>query len=253
MANYKRPPTPPAVERLLRQEAGFGCAHCGYPYVEYHHIVPYATDHHFRREDMVALCGNCHEMTRGMGLKKQYSIKSNPHNLRTGMARGALSYNKSELIFKVGGSWYENVPCILRFYDQDIISCRIESDEVRVSISLFDEYMWPVFTVKDNEVSFRADAFWDFEYKYNYAVLRSAKRKVTLILDFRKPEATIRGEFLLAGKKIKLGPDYTNLDGGNIIKGARFSDGPVGIQLGEIGKKIIPANFANSKPKAKIL
>lgn len=51
---------PEAVMRQLRQEVGFGCAKCGHPYIEYHHIVPFSEEAHHRPEDMMAVCGNCH-------------------------------------------------------------------------------------------------------------------------------------------------------------------------------------------------
>lgn len=69
---YRRPPTPADVERKLRQEAGFGCARCGHPYIEYHHIIPYAEEPHFRAEDMIALCGNCHSAVSKLGRDRQY-------------------------------------------------------------------------------------------------------------------------------------------------------------------------------------
>lgn len=97
---YRRPPTPADVERTLRQEAGFGCAKCGHPYVEFHHIVPYAEEQHFRPEDMVALCGNCHPAVSKQGQDRQYGVKHNPFNPRSGLFRGALEYDKRNLVSK---------------------------------------------------------------------------------------------------------------------------------------------------------
>src|SRR5215469_13568423 len=78
MSGYKRPTTPASVERQLRQEAGFGCAKCGHPSIEYHHIIPFAEEQHFRPKDMVALCGNCHPAISKLGRDKQYEIKQAP-------------------------------------------------------------------------------------------------------------------------------------------------------------------------------
>ena len=93
-SDYKRPSMPAAVMRELRQEAGFGCAKCGHPYIEYHHIVPYAEDQHFRPEDMVALCGNCHPVVSKLRRDRQYAIKREPHNVSENLLRGALEYDK---------------------------------------------------------------------------------------------------------------------------------------------------------------
>src|SRR4051812_28142048 len=92
MSGYQRADTPAAVERELRQQAGFGCARCGHPYLEYHHIIPYASDQHFRPQDMVALCGNCHPAVGKLGLDLQYKVKADPHNVRNGLMKGALEF-----------------------------------------------------------------------------------------------------------------------------------------------------------------
>ena len=75
----RRKNTPEKVKRLLRQEAGFGCASCGHPFLEYHHIIPYEKDQHFRPEDMVCLCGNCHTIFENLGYDLQYKVKKNPY------------------------------------------------------------------------------------------------------------------------------------------------------------------------------
>ena len=54
---------PPEVARHLRAEAGFGCAVCGCPILEYHHIIPWAERMHYEVEHMVALCRNHHQET----------------------------------------------------------------------------------------------------------------------------------------------------------------------------------------------
>lgn len=100
--------TPAAVERALRQEAGVGCALCGHPYVEYHHIVPYADDPHFRPEDMIALCPTDHVRVAKWSLARQYDLKAKPLNRVRGYARGALDFEKSNLTFNLGGNRMED-------------------------------------------------------------------------------------------------------------------------------------------------
>jgi len=137
MSGYKRPTTPASVERQLRQEAGFGCAKCGHPYIEYHHIIPFAEEQHFRPKDMVALCGNCHPAISKLGRDKQYEIKQAPFNIEREMFQGALVYDKRHLLFRVGGNLYENVPTILRFLDIPIIACAIKDNQAKITLNLF--------------------------------------------------------------------------------------------------------------------
>ena len=39
---------PDRIKRQLRQEAGFGCCKCGFPIYDYHHIVEFSEEKHFR-------------------------------------------------------------------------------------------------------------------------------------------------------------------------------------------------------------
>ena len=55
---------PPAdVKRELRQEVNFGCAICGAPLLEYHHIIPYSEAEHHDPDHMVAVCPNHHRLS----------------------------------------------------------------------------------------------------------------------------------------------------------------------------------------------
>ena len=229
---YKRPPTPTPVERELRQEAGFGCARCGHPYIEYHHIIPYAEEQHFRPEDMVALCGNCHPAVSKLGRDRQYEIKRDPHNVRTHLLRGALEYDKRDLVFKVGGNRYENTPIILRFNDNPIISCSLYEGQSKISLNLLDKDGRILLSVKENNVDFRVDDLWDFEYAHNFAVARYGPRDIALRMDFRKEDAIIEGKLWLGDKQVRLGPNETTLPGNNVIKRAKVSNCGVGIQIG---------------------
>ena len=234
-AGYKRPAVPADVKRKLRQEAGFGCAKCGHPYIEYHHIIPYAEDQHFRPEDMVALCGNCHPAVSNLGCDRQYEIKSDPHNVRENWLRGALEYDKRDLIFKVGGNLYENTPVILQFFDLPIISCSLDEDQAKVSLNLLDENGKIILAVKENDVIFRVDDLWDFEYAHNLAIARYGPRDIALRMDFRKLEAVIEGKIWLGDKQVRLGPNETRLPGGPLVKGQRIVNCGVGIQIGNPG------------------
>jgi len=227
--------TPAGVERALRQEAGFGCARCGHPYIEYHHIIPYAEEQYYRVEDMVALCGNCHPPVSKLGRDRQYAIKRDPHNVRKGILRGALEFDKRDLVFRVGGNWYENTPIVLQFFHIPIISCTLKEGQAKVSLNLLDPDGQPLLAVEENDVSFRVDDLWDFEYAHNFAVARYGPRDVALRMDFRNAEATIEGKIWLGSQQVKLGPSETTLPGHKTITGCKFSGGNVGIQIGDPG------------------
>lgn len=230
MSGYRRQATPKEVERSLRREAGFGCAKCGHPYIEYHHIVPFASDKHFRVEDMVAVCGNCHPEISGFGLGRQYRIKSNPFNISRGVFSGALSFDRAVLDFDIGNLRVINTPILLQAFDTPLISCRIDEGQVLVSMVFFDDELRPLLRIVDNEIEFRVDDIWDFEYKFNYVVVRCDARDTILKLDFRNAQAAIETRFNICGQGINIsrrGLEY----GGNKIFGGSVSNCRTAVQL----------------------
>ena len=229
---YTRPEVPAETERMLRQEAGFGCAKCGHPYIEYHHIIPFSEEQHFRMKDMVALCGNCHPAVSKLGRDLQYEIKDNPFNIKKCILSGALEYDKRDLVFKVGGNWYENTPVILQFQNTPIISCTLREGQAKVSLNLFNEEGQLTLSVAENDVAFRVNDLWDYEYAHNFAIARYGSRDIAVRMDFRKDEAVIEGNLWIGNRKVKLGPNETTLPGNNIFKGNRTSNCSVGIQIG---------------------
>lgn len=103
-----RPPTPAAVAYQLRREAAFGCCVCGNPIVQYHHIVPYAVEPHFRPEDMMALCPNHHDEANSgaMTARRQRRYKAEPYNHKRGFAQGLLTITGQALTAFLGGNTF---------------------------------------------------------------------------------------------------------------------------------------------------
>jgi 5-methylcytosine-specific restriction endonuclease McrA len=223
---------PEAVMRQLRQEAGFGCIKCGHPYVEYHHIVPFAEESHHRPEDMMALCGNCHPEVSKYGRDRQRVIKERPFNVKRGAFLGALAFDKRDLVFRLGSNWYDNTPVLLQFFNTPIVSCRLDDGQAKVSLNLLSPSGQSLLRVDDNEISFRINDLWDFEYAHNTAVARYGLRDIALRMDFRSAEATIEGKIWLGRQQVRLGRNETIL-GSSTFSNSRFSNCRVGIQIGD--------------------
>ena len=83
-----RPPTPEPVKRESRSHAGYGCCRCGFAIYQYHHIIPYSEEQHFRVDDMMILCPNCHSMATdgALTIEEQRAIQSNLFNISRGYA-----------------------------------------------------------------------------------------------------------------------------------------------------------------------
>ena len=197
---------------------------------------------------MVALCGNCHPMVAKWQINRQHEIKANPINISNGLFSGALEYDKKDLLFKVGGNWYDNTPIILQFYDKPIISCYIADGQAKISLDLLDKRGDSLLTVKENNVTFRVNDMWDFEYAHNIAVAKYGFRDIALRIDFRRPESVIEGKLWLGENQILLGSNQTNLPGASSVRGGRTSNCNVGIQIGDAN-----ASPWQSRPKPETL
>src|ERR1700681_1547453 len=115
-----RPPTrgtPAPVARQLRQAAGFGCCSCGLPIIQYHHIVEWSVDKHFRSEDMMVLCPtHHHQATAGaMPESEQRALKARPFNIENGFVKGKLQVRQDYCaadfgsVTVVGEGWFLSI------------------------------------------------------------------------------------------------------------------------------------------------
>jgi hypothetical protein len=184
---------------------------------------------------MVALCGNCHPAVSKLERDRQYEIKGKPVNIDKGLFKGALEYDKRDLIFRVGGNWYENIPVILQFYETPIIACSLMDGQAKVTLNILDQAGSPMLQVVENVVHFRINDLWDFEYAHNLAIARFGPRDIALRIDFRKPEAIIEGRLWLGTWQVRLSSEESIFPGNNVMRGNRIADGLVGIQIGATG------------------
>lgn len=223
MAAYNRPPLPSDVARQLRQEAGFGCAKCGHPYLEYHHIIPFSQEAHFRCEDMVALCGNCHVAVGKMEPKNQYRFKHEPHNLKTGMMKGSLIADAKSTIFYAGSMSFSNVKSIISRDEDDILSYKIIDDCLYVTVLILNEQNKPLLKIIDNEIQFRVNDAWDFQHSTNKAIMRHKKRNIACNIDLSSARPYIEANLWVGNDKITINKNKFQF-GDSIIKDINFMD-----------------------------
>ena|ERR1019366_8223156 len=130
---------PAAVARELRREAGFGCCVCGIPILQYHHIVEWAEDQHFRPEDMMVLCPLHHDqMTkRAMPEAEQRKLKANPHNIQRGLAKGLLTVRQDYCAANFGSVTVVGEGPFLRIDGENILSFYLGDGNLEISLRLF--------------------------------------------------------------------------------------------------------------------
>jgi hypothetical protein len=199
-----RPAIPEPVKRALRQEAGFGCCKCGYPVYDYQHIIPYEREHHFRVEDMMLLCPNHHrEATVGaMTEAEQRAYKSDPYNIRRGLADGALKVNQRELIVQLGNAFMVNDSVLLEIDGLPLLSLSLSDEGIlQLSASLYNQEGELLTEIEHNEWIVGDPLPWDFEFGSRKLTLRERSRHISLQIDARNFPTSIRGHFWYGGHR----------------------------------------------------
>jgi len=204
---HNRLPTPAPVARQLRQEAGFGCCKCGHPILQYHHIVPYSVDPHFRPSEMMAVCPNCHfEATSGaLTEERQRYHKEHPFNIARGLAKGQLTINGVDLRVVLGGNEFVGGGDLLLVNDKPIISLEMNDwGSLDLSVSLCDKSGKTLLEIHRNEWLSSDPLPWDIEASHQVLHVRRKEGRVSLNLDCRSSPVELRGSFWGDGRLFQI-------------------------------------------------
>lgn len=213
---------PAAVRRQLRQESGFGCCVCGHPFIQYHHIIPYAEEAHFRPEDMMALCPNDHDLcTKGViSQQEQRESKRRPRNIADNLLRGILYVNSNDLRIELAGGLAINTPNLIVYReDIHILGAKRSTDgRVLVSAIIQDRAGEVVAKLIENQWFALPDQIWDFECGADVATLRSAPREIAFKVDCRDNLVRLQGNWFLGQTRISFSPTECRV-GGMVLQG----------------------------------
>lgn len=200
-----RPSTPANVALQLRQEAFFGCCHCGTCIVDYHHIITWAEEQHFRPEDMIALCSTHHDIVAAWPKEEQYKLKYNPHNKRHGFFSGQMYCFSKKLLYKIGPHQAKNTTHVLKIDNEQLLSFHLEENQIKISAKIYDKNNNVIFEIKKNEWINGNKKLWDFIQRPKRLKVRSKTGKVVLEIDLRQEPFTVKGEFWKNQHYAKLG------------------------------------------------
>jgi hypothetical protein len=199
---------PAGVKRTLRQEAGFGCARCGLPIFEYHHIVPRAEEEHNRPVDMVILCPNHHdECTKGAATEaEQRAWKSRPFNIVRGYAEGLLKVNQSYCAVACGSCLMVNDGTQVRIDDEPLLGLSLEDGHVQISLTLYDENDDILALIQENEWLSGDAAVWDLEASYQRLTIRREPRDIRLRLRVGADPMSLEAQLWRNGHVVEVRP-----------------------------------------------
>jgi hypothetical protein len=201
--------TPAAIARQLRQEAGFGCCLCGNPILQYHHIVQWADDQHFRAEDMMVLCPLHHDqVTKGaMPEAEQRQFKANPKNIERGFANGLLAVKQDYCAADLGSVTVVGEGTFLEIDGQPILGFNLGNNNLEISLSLFDEQDKLLLEIDRNEWISGDPMPWDIEADWQTLTIRERARRISVSIDGKSVPLEIRGELWKSGKQVQIGKD----------------------------------------------
>ena len=196
---------PQPVKRQVRQEAGFGCCVCGFPIIEYHHIVKGSE----KPEDIMLLCPNHHrEATEGaMLIDEQRNHRSNPINIERGFVDGLLKINQKTLGVSMGTVQIIGEGDLIVIDGDAIISSRLNEGRLEISLKLYDKEDKLVAQIENNEWIFGDPLPWDLESKYQWIRIRRKLRDISFVLDARQYPINILADTWKNGYNLEITRD----------------------------------------------
>lgn len=214
--NQSRPPVPTDVARQLRQEARFGCSKCGNPIIEYHHIIRWEIEQHFRPEDMVAFCPNCHDEADAMTEQEERDYKANPINIQKGLTEGYLRLKQNNLVVQMGNNYFINNGTILSVDKERLMGIRLNPNgRLEISVDLYDKDDNLIAIIDNNDWILGNYKIWDFEFDYNYIIIRNKLYDISLELDAQVTPVKINGKLWRKKHLFYIKPSSIKADGFN--------------------------------------
>jgi hypothetical protein len=210
---------PAAVARELRQEAGFGCCKCGLPILQYHHIIPWSEEEHFRPEDMMVLCPLHHDQaTKGaMPEGEQRELKARPLNIVKGRAKGLIEIKQDYCAAEFGSITVVGEGSFIKINGEDILSLDMGVNNLELSLRLYAQDDALLVCIERNEWVSGDPNPWDIEADWQTLTLREKTRKISISVDAKKIPLQLRGEFWRFGKRVSIGKDAVMIHGSSVI------------------------------------
>jgi len=243
----RRPPTPEHVARELRREAGFGCAECGNPILDYHHIIEWNERQHFDPAHMVALCPNHHRRFGKLPKSRAYEAKRKPFNLARGRISEEVGSKHDWTSVMLGNSLYTNCDVALSYHRVPILSLGQSDGRPVINFYFPKEDFWPEIEIVENQVIVWTEDFWDIKFKTNWLHFKRSDKQF-LEIDLRSDVAVVRGRFNLHGVEYSFLPSGISL-GTNHFAQLGATNCKEGLALNGSARVLRP-NYAQSTPHA---
>ncbi|WP_296420308.1 HNH endonuclease [Pseudooctadecabacter sp.] len=243
---------PTSIRRQLRQEAGFGCAQCGNPLIEYHHIIPWSESKVHRPEHMVALCGTCHTSIGKLQRSVAYRLKAAPKNIKDGKIHGLLGTDKAQPSFVLGTNTFIRTPDVFRYFGRTIFKYDVREGQHLISAYLPRDDFWPELRIVENDMTMDTAKFWDVEFRTNYFRVQRKTRETFLEIDLRGEHAKVAADFSIRGQRFIFDDEQSSI-GSSSIQNSTMIDCGAGISFGDRGERLMLPNYAQHHSRVGLL
>jgi hypothetical protein len=212
--------------RQLRREAGFGCCVCGNPIIQYHHIIEWSKDQHFRPEDMMVLCPTHHDKAtkHAMPEVEQRRFKAKPQNIERGLVDGKLAIKQDYCALEVGSVMVVGEGPFIKIDGEDILALYLGERNFEISVTLYDETDTMLLHIDRNEWISGDPLPWDIEADWQRLTLRERYRRISLSLDATKIPMQARGQLWRSGKHIGFGASDISIGGKTAAYGSGIAE-----------------------------
>ena len=207
---------PGPIKRIVRQEAGFGCCKCGFPIIEYHHVVRDSSN----PTDIMLLCPiHHHEATVGAMLEEeQRFFKENPYNIEKEFVEGKLKINQETPVVNVGTNQFVGDGNFILVDGENLLSIEINEGRLELSMKLYDPKDNLVAKIKSNEWISGDPLPWDLESKFQWLRIRRKLRDIALEIDAREYPIDVCADMWRKGQNFQLNPSEILFNG--VVKNA---------------------------------
>lgn len=222
---------PRPVCRELRQESNFGCAVCGIPILEYHHIIPRSEMDHDDPEHMIALCPNHHRPSddEAIPCERLYEYKEDPYI--SDIVEHEFYFASKRPYVKMGNALVEFVDdaksTFLRIRDNDIIDISYSDGLLQFDIDFYSKDGELIGQLSENEWWADSRFIWDIESKSHRLIIRNEKHDIGLKIshDIDNNMITIRGKFWYQGNRLEIYPSKLQTERDFTVKNLGVSIG----------------------------
>ena len=202
---------PEQTKRVVRQQAGFGCCKCGFPIIEYHHIVKNSSN----PDEIMLLCPiHHHEATVGAMLEdEQRFYKKNPINIKKGFVEGRLKINQKTPAVSIGSNQFIGTDDFLLVDGESLLSIEVYENRLELSMKLYDPKDNLAAEVKNNEWISGEPLPWDLESRFQWLRIRRRLKDIALEIDATKYPLDVRADLWRKGQNFQLRPEELLFNG----------------------------------------